>query len=320
MPKRADTLETVTLALEILRRIPRNSLITASTLHAQLREAGFQRDLRSIQRLLEMLSSRFDIECDNRSKPYGYRWKENSRGLAVPLLSEQDSLLLMLAKQHMQPLLPVSLSKSMESFFTQAGMNLGPHQKNGPAREWLTKVRVVSTSQPLLPPKLASGVFEAVSHALYNNRLLELSYKNAGGKRSQPRVMPLGLAQQGSNLYLVCRYEGFNNERSLALHRIQKATMSTMSFERPKDFDLEKYDADGRFGFGNGQRVKLSFRIDRDAGAHLYETPLAKDQIVRVMKDGRLEISATVVDAEVLTWWLRGFGDKVSHVKKAPLR
>ena len=312
MPKRPDTKETVLLALELLRRVPRNSQVSATELHRQLTEAGVERDLRTIQRQLAMLSEHFDIECDERSKPYGYRWKEQAQGLALPMLSEQESLLLTLAEQHLRNLLPASLMKSMEGFFGQARTNLGPNANPKREREWLTKVRVVSTTQPLLPPKIRPGVFEEVSNALFGNRWLTVDYKNAGGKEKTADVMPLGLAQQGPRLYLVCRYRDFENERSLALHRIVSAKASTLTFERPKEFDLQKYDDDGRFGFGDGKRIKLSFLIDKKAGYHLLESPLSTDQQVKEVGD-RYEITATVVQTAQLEWWLRGFGEKVSN-------
>ena len=177
---------------------------------------------------------------------------------------------------------------------------------------------MVATSQPLLAPAIASGVLEAVSEALYANHWLDLDYLNAARQRRQARVMPLGLAQQGPRLYLVCRFEGFDNERSLALHRIGKAEVSTLTFERPRGFDLQKYDADGRFGFGEGRRIRLQFCIEHDAGFHLQETPLSKDQQVQDQGDGWLEISATVVDSAMLDWWLRGFGDAVRSVHNKP--
>ncbi len=90
----------------------------------------------------------------------------------------------------------------------------------------------MATSQPLLPPKIVPGVFEIVSESLYSNRWLHLDYRNSGGKRGKVEVMPLGLAQQGPRLYLVCRYRGYDNERSLALHRILSAEMSTLTFDR----------------------------------------------------------------------------------------
>ena len=131
--------------------------------------------------------------------------------------------------------------------------------------------------------------------------------------------MPLGLAQQGPRLYLVCRYRGYDNERSLALHRILEAEASTLSFDRPKEFDLKKYDDDGRFGFGEGDRVRLSFRIERNAGFHLSETPLSRDQHIAEIDNGQLEITATVVDSAMLEWWLRGFGNAIKQVKREPI-
>lgn len=317
MAKRPDTLETVLLALELLRRIPRGRKVTVSELHQQLQDAGIERDLRTIQRQMEMLSTHLEIDRDDRSKPYGYSWREQAKALAVPNLTPQESLLLQLAKEHLKNLLPDRLMKSMDDFFSQAQRNLGPDSNARLEREWPGKVRVVATSQPLLPPKIVPGVFETVSEALYGNRWLSLDYRNAAGIRSKIDIMPLGLAQQGPALYLVCRYRGFENERSLALHRMLAAEMSTLTFDRPREFNLKKYDDDRQFGFGEGKRVRLSFRIDRDAGRHLLETPLSGDQQAVERADGRLEITATVVDSAMLEWWLRGFGKAVSHVRRA---
>ncbi len=319
MPQRPDTLETVLLAVELLRRIPRGRKITAAELHRQLKDAGMERTERTIQRQLEMLSRHFEIERDERSKPYGYRWLERAQHLAVPLLTPQESLLLQLAQEHLKNLLPARLMQSMDGFFAQARRNLGDDSQGHNvylAREWPRKVRVVATSQPLLPPTIAPGVLEEVSDALYANRWLDLDYQNAAGQRKPVKVMPLGLAQQGPRLYLVCRYEGFDNERSLALHRIRKAQASTLTFERPAEFDLQKYEDDGRFGFGEGQRVRLTFQIEREAGFHLRETPLSKDQQVRDVDGGWMEVAATVVDSAMLEWWLRGFGKAVRGVKR----
>ena len=318
MTKRPDTHETVLFALELLRRIPRNRKVSASELHEQLSELGVDRDIRTIQRQLEMLSEHFDIERDDRNKPYGYKWKERAQGLALPMLSEQESLLLTLAEQHLRNLLPASLMKSMDAFFTQAKTNLGSHANTKRGREWLSKVRIVSTTQPLLPPKINPGVFEEVSNALYANLWLKLDYKNAAGKQSDIVVMPLGLAQQGPRMYLVCRYRDYDNERSLALHRIISAKSSSVTFERPREFDLQKFDDDGRFGFGEGKRIRLTFLIEKETGAHLLESPLSADQSVAEIDD-QFKISATVVDTAQLEWWLRGFGKKVRDIRREDL-
>lgn len=314
MPIKPNTLDTLRFALELLKRIPRNTKISAPELHRQLQDAGWQRDLRTVQRQLEELSQTFDIERDDRSKPYGYQWKQQAKGLALPGLTEHESLLLALAHAHLRNLLPARVMRSMEPFFEQARAQLAPRPDQPlaarQAKAWLNKVRVVSTSMPLIAPELKAGVLEAVSEALYQDRWLEVSYRNSASKTTQSRVMPLGLAQQGPRLYLVCRFDGYDNERSLAMHRILSATPTGLPFERPKSFDLEKYDDDGRFGFGEGKRIKLRIRIQRGAGLHLLESPVSRDQTHKDLGDW-LEISATVVASERLKWWLRGFGPAV---------
>lgn len=320
MGKRSDTLETTLLALELLNRIPRGQRTTAAQLHQQLRDAGIDRNKRSIERLLDMLSANFEIERDDRSKPYSYRWLDHARGLAAPRLTPKESLLLRLAEEQLKYLLPPRLMKSMEGFFAQARYNLGSDRQAVLEREWPGKIRVVADSLQLLPPKVAPGVFETVSDALYANRWLTLDYRNAAGKTDRHEVMPLGLAQQGPRLYLICRFKGYDDNRNLAIHRILSARGSTLGFDRPADFDLKQYEEDGHFGFGHGQRVRLSFRIDHDYGAILRETPLSLDQKLKTLDDDWLQVSATVVNSGHLDWWLRAFGDKVSHIRKRRIR
>ena len=315
MTTRPKNLETLALALELLKRIPRTGKTSAADLQVKLADAGLKRSVRTIQRLLDMLTERFDIDRDTREKPYGYRWKPNASGFAIPALSRQESLLLMLAEQQLKTLLPTRVTKSMDGFFAQACRDLSPNGNARLEREWLSKVRVVSATQPLLPPKIQPGVFEAVSDALFENKWLEVEYRNANGKASRADVMPLGLAQQGPRTYLVCRYKGFDNERSLALNRIQSAKMSTLAFTRPTDFDLKKYDDDGRFGFGEGKRIHITFTIEKSAGLQLLESPLSEDQSVHELDSG-YEVSATVVDSALLDRWLRSFGEQVSSVLK----
>ena len=74
----------------------------------------------------------------------------------------------------------------------------------------------------------------------------------------------------------------------------------------------------GRFGYGVGERIKLNFCIQKEAGFHLLESPLSADQQV-VVADTHYEITATVVDTAQLDWWLRGFGDAVTAVNKVNL-
>jgi predicted DNA-binding transcriptional regulator YafY len=175
-------------------------------------------------------------------------------------------------------------------------------------------VRRIPESQPLLPPKIAPGVFEAVSEALYRERKLFVHYRNAQGERKEATLWPLGLAQQGVRLYLVCRFECYDNERILALPRILQATVCVEGFPWPADFDLARYEENGHFGISRGRRVRLRFCIEKASGQHLIESPLSADQRV-VIEGDHMEITATVMETELLHRWLRGWGEKVHGVE-----
>jgi predicted DNA-binding transcriptional regulator YafY len=315
MSKRPAPLETLQIALELLRRIPKRHTITATELRLQLRDAGFEREPRTIQRLMETLSEFYNIERDESTKPYRYCWKENAIGLSMPSLSNQEALLLRLAEEQLNRLLPSKLLKSMQGFFAQARGTLNSLGSAQNELQWLEKIRVVSTTQPLIPPKIDPDVFQQISDALYSNLWLEVAYKNANGKKTLSKVMPLGLVQQGPRMYLVCRFENYADERCLALHRIHSAQSSTLTFERPNNFSLKQFDEDGRFGYGDGKRIRLSFRIEKGAGLHLLESPLSDDQKVKEL-DKTYDVTATVVDSAMLDKWIWGFGTQISRVKR----
>ena len=128
----------------------------------------------------------------------------------------------------------------------------------------------------------------------------------------------LGLAQQGPRLYLVCRYEVLTTSAAWHCTRIPRPRHPRWLSSALQEFDLQKYDEDGRFGFGEGQRVQLTFCIRERRRLH-WGTTAVKDQQVHDQEDGWMKISATVVDSAMLDWWLRGFGQTVTRRAKTPL-
>lgn len=246
----------IQLVLEIYKRIPNSRKITAKEIQQQLSEVGIVRSERTIQRNLTDIAQFFDdVDVDMRDKPFGY--SRRSRHLLSH--GPQEAVLLSLAENYLRYLLPVNLMKTLDTVFNDAKQHLFPTTSNVKERQWLKKVRFVSEGVPLLPPHIDNEIFEKVSYALFHNRYLSLCYTNANLEQKSKEVMPLGLAQQGSRLYLVCRFRGHTNERSLALHRIHKASISTFDFAYPSDFDLERYDLDGRFYFGEGRKYDCRF-------------------------------------------------------------
>ena len=301
------------MTLAMLDMIPKVGKISASEIHARLQTMGFERDLRSIQRQLEAISGQFAIERDDSSKPYGYKWGREAKGISIPGLTLQESLLLTMAEKHLRNLLPPSLKHALDGFFNQARFNLNAVSDQKLERRWLGKVRVVSPSVALLPPDIKAGVLEDVCQALFHETWLEVEYTNQASQHKTHRVMPLGLAQQGARLVLVVRFEGYADARSLAVSRIIKAVDTQLPFPPVKGFDLAAFEEGGGFGYSHGETIELKFRIDKKLGMFLTESRLSKDQTVMDLGN-QLEIKATVTETEHLVWWLRGFGRQVEVI------
>ncbi|MGF1793843.1 WYL domain-containing protein [Photobacterium profundum] len=308
---KTSTADKIVLVLELYKRIPRSHKVTAKTLQTQLSDSGIKRDIRTIQRNLELLIEFFDVDKDDRDKPYGYSRRSNN----ILKIGPQEAILINLAESYLLNLLPASLTKAIQSTFLDAKQQLYPSHSNVKERQWLRKVKLISETQPLLPPLINQRVFENVSIALFNNRWLTLHYLNSHSEQTSHDVMPLGLVQQGTRLFLICRLKGGHNEQSLALHRISKATLSTFTFTYPADFNLALCDTETSGTQHNTGRVRLQFCITYQAGQYLYETPLSLDQHIEIKGD-YLQVSATITDSSRLTRWLNSFGKDVFNVQK----
>lgn len=301
------------LAMDVLHMIPRVGKISTSDIRERLQALGHQRSDRTLQRLMKTLAARYPIELDDTSKPYGYKWKRDAAGISIPALKLEESLLMLMAKKYLRNLLPPSVTKSMEGIFRQARHNMEGQSNTRLEKRWMEKVCVASTTLPLLPLEIRPGILEAVSSALYFENWLDVDYLNAKEERKVKRVMPLALAQQGSRLLLIVRFEGFEDDRSLALNRMLEAHDTGLKHPQAPDFDLQAFGDTGGFGFGKGEMINLTFCIERLSGQYLIESKLSKDQVV-VDHGDQYEISATLVYSDQLIWWLRGFGNRVKVI------
>lgn len=317
MTKNKENIGAAELLLNILERIPKNRKITVKELLAQLKEIGVERDERSIQRHLKKLTEMFDIECDDRSKPYGYRWKERSVGLALPALTEAQSLVLLMAENQLKNVLPSNIMASMSSFFEQAKYNLIYNSKNKLSHQWLDKVDIVPMDQPLIPARIDLDIFNQISTALFHNKYLNIEYRNVYNKIHKAKIMPLALVHQEARSYLIACYPDYNNDiNHLALHRFIRAEVSTMTFERPADFNLKKYKDAEHFAYGEGNKIILTFYTTKENGYYLLETPLSEDQTIVESTEKYYKFQASVINSMLLDWWIAKFGEDIWGVEK----
>lgn len=307
----------------MLRMVPRApAKISVKTLCEHLRDADFAVTSRTVQRDLNELAGVFPLVADDRDKPYGWSWQRDASSFDLPGLSIPEALTLTLVEQHLRNHLPPSTIDALQPHFQSAARALSSVDGAALSKAWLKKVRSIPPQQPLLPPALDVDCQQTVYLALLHDRQLTLQYKkrDAHAASVYGAVHPMAIVERGGLIYLVCMFADYDDVRTIALHRVQKAEMRYDDARRKAGFDIDAYIATGQFGVIAGAPITLRATFSRAAGEHLFETPLSVDQVLSAGADGRLRLAASVPNTRALLWWLLGFGDGVEVQEPAELR
>lgn len=309
---------TVTRQWLMLQAVPRfPGKTTTAELEARLRDEGFEVNRRTIERDLHTLSARFPLILDDRSKPYGWSWAQGATFEFMPRMTNAQAVALLLARTHLQNLLPLRLGKELAPIFDAAAQALA----NSGWGHWQSRTATVPIGLALLPPKLKADVLANVQSALARRRCLSVRYRTKGSRQAMEYIVhPLGQLLRGPVQYLVCTLFDHEDVVQLALHRMVSAVEIGEVAKEPADFDFQRYAKTEARQYGSTGPIRLVAQFHPGAAEHLLETPLSSDQRILELDNGWLVVSATVQDDELLLWWLRGFGSLVEVVSPLSLR
>jgi predicted DNA-binding transcriptional regulator YafY len=314
----SDTLLRQWAMLRLIPRQPRK--IDTARLKSGLEEQGYDIDLRTIQRDLNKLSTTLPLLADN-GKPQGWSWEVNAQGLDIPALDPQAALTFNLVERYMKHLLPSTTLAYLQPWFSAASGVLDQHG-NGLAL-WPDKIRVLPRGLPQKAPTINPAVTDAVYQGVLQERQLEITYrKNQGEPESRTHIVhPLALVVRDRLIYLACVFDGYSNLRQLAVHRMESAVLKEDALNRPKDFSIDTYIAEGEFGIVlNPQNIVLEAEFFRHVAIHLRESPISDNQVIEDIDEDNVLLRATVADTLELRQWLKSFGDEVAVVGPAALR
>lgn len=311
------------LILAILRRIPVGKWITTPDLEAILAESGYSIARRRLQRLLKDLSEmeEFCIQCDTRCKPFAYRRTKPDADFCWPELKPKDSLVLSMVREHLKYQLPQCILDTFNHLFIEAQASLEEDPGTERASAWLNKVACIPEALPMKAAFFPARIFESVSNALFFEKKLDIAYTNALGDEVTGVVSPLGLIQQGPRIYLVCRFDNYDNIRHLALHRISRADVLDFAADFPPGFSLDAYLHSRHFNFSNGQKIRLVLEFTNAMTAKiLAETPFAGGQTLTRLPDGAWRLEAVVDDTVLVDGWIASWTHTagIRKVEKLP--
>jgi predicted DNA-binding transcriptional regulator YafY len=168
-------------------------------------------------------------------------------------------------------------------------------------------------------PQSPRETLVALRRAVWDDRRLEISYEDRQRARTKRRIDPLGLVSKAGVWYLIAR--SGSDLRSFRVERIVTVRELGERFERPADFDLERYWSESTSRFERDARaedctatvVVRPESIERITGGYW------PSELVERSEDFvRVRVTFPHVDAAVLQ--LVAWSDAISQVEPAALR
>ena len=313
-------MEALTRQWAMLRNIPRwPQMINAPEMQVRLRELGYPTSLRTIQRDLVTLSTVFPL-ASRDGKPMGWFWPKHAPHFDTPGMDPMAAVTFTLVEKFLVRMLPPAAVSHLKPHFRAARGVLKDTRAS--MANWPNKVAVESHTFSLMAPPLTQYVVDRVYGALLHQRKFSCLYLKASPVVAETyEVNPLGLVFVDQTIYLVCTLDGSTTPVRLALHRIYKITPLDKAARTPAGFKISEYaGASPAAGTPGDARIQLKVIFDQATFFHLHETPMAEDQVVEELPDGRMLFTATVRDSPQLRAWLLGFGDHVEVVGPQALR
>lgn len=308
MPK-ATKAQSLARQWELLKLLPRKgSGISTSLIKSKLALEGFEVSKRTVERDLVELSLHFGIVCNDKSKPFGWRWMDKA-GLDIPTLDVADAVSLLLVEKHLREMIPEAILDSLEPKFLQAIELLENKKGRHKYARWNEKIEYQAPALTMLTPNINLTVITSIQDALVKELQISVSHDD----KNNLILHPLGILQSGQVTYLVATAYNYTDPRMYAVHRINSVEILKSPINKPLNFNLRSFVDSGAATFGYTQKINLELSVHSDKIRYLIESPLSQDMEIKASsKSDRFIVTASVNDSWQLRWWILSRGASVT--------
>lgn len=286
-----------------------------------------QRDLEALERIGEVRQVK--VDSDLRAN----FWMWVGAGLDLTLLPTEamtvSAIIDHAARFGLQA--PPEMLEKLRGYVDRV-MSRAPFRK----LEWAKRVTTGTRFTVLKPGRSDPAHVARFQDALLYNEPLKVTYlpRDAGGVECVYHLKPLALSYQDSNIYLSayvleeewpegCAPEpgakrgkyssnGPKTLCALMLHRVVAVTESSRYIPEPDDYDVNSLEAQKHLMTIHGDDpVDLRLRLGANLHNRLTENPLADDQAMAQLSDGKWDLNCTLRDTQGLRLFLLSNADEI---------
>jgi predicted DNA-binding transcriptional regulator YafY len=275
----------------------------------------FEVSTKTAQRDIDFMRDRLLCPLEYDSSQKGYYYDDETFSLPMVYLSSEELSALLIARKMLQDISGGSIGDEISSIVDKITNILKKHSVVADHIDGAFSFQLIEYSPA------PEAVFKSVLESCLKKRCLSFTYYSpATEEKSTRTVEPYHLFNYMGTWHLIgyCRLR--KEIRDFALSRISDANVSTEPFKIQADFDFKKYFL-STFGLYKGKSTKeVTLRFTPEKSKWIKDQIWHKDQKVKYLKDGSLELSFPVSDFSEIKMEILKHGDDVEVISPKSLR
>jgi len=276
---------------------------------------AFEISAKTAQRDIDFMRDRLLCPLDYDSSQKGYYYSDDTFSLPMVYLSSEEFSALLIARKMLQDISGGSIGHEISSVVDKITNILKKHSVAADHIDDAFSFQLIEYSPA------PEAVFKAVLESCLKKKCLSFTYYSpATEEKSERTVEPYHLLNYMGTWHLIGHCHLRNEIRDFALSRISGAKLLTKSFKIPAGFDFKKYFL-STFGLYKGKStIEVTLRFTPEKSKWIRDQIWHKDQKVKPLEDGSLEISFPVSDFSEIKREILKHGDDVTVIKPESLR
>jgi predicted DNA-binding transcriptional regulator YafY len=249
------------------------------------------------------------------SSQKGYYYNDDTFSLPMVYLSSEEFSALLIARKMLQDISGGSIGNEISSIVDKITNILKKHSVVADQIDDAFSFQLIEYSPA------PEAVFKAVLEGCLKKKCLSFTYYSpAAEEKSERTVEPYHLFNYMGTWHTIGYCHLRKGIRDFALSRISGARVLAESFKIPDDFEFKEYFL-STFGLYKGKSTKeVTLRFTPEKSKWIKDQIWHKNQKVKLLKDGSLEISFPVSDFSEIKREILKHGDEVEVIKPKILR
>jgi predicted DNA-binding transcriptional regulator YafY len=275
----------------------------------------FEISAKTAQRDIDFMRDRLLCPLDYDSSQKGYYYNDDTFSLPMVYLSSEELSALLIARKMLQDISGGSIGDEISSIVDKITNILKKHSVVADQIDDAFSFQLIEYSPA------PEAVFKAVLEGCLKKKCLSFTYYSpATEEKSERTVEPYHLFNYMGTWHTIGYCHLRKEIRDFALSRISAAEVLNESFEIPAEFDFKRYFL-STFGLYKGKSTQeVTLRFTPEKSKWIKGQIWHKDQKVKLLKDGSLEISFPVSDFSEIKREILKHGDEVEVIKPKNLR